>query len=80
MYPNPAKGLLKIRFNSPDERKITIKLYDVCGRLRHRENLLKSRIGMNEVLVKPECLSGGVYFVRLEAEGYARVEKVIFLR
>jgi hypothetical protein len=46
----------------------------------HRENLLKSRIGVNEVLIKPECLPTGVYFVRLEAEGYAMVEKVIFLR
>jgi len=80
IHPNPAKGMIKIRFNSPDERKITIKLYDVCGRLVHRENLLKSRIGMNEVLVKPECLSAGVYFVQLEADGYTMVEKVIFLR
>jgi len=80
IHPNPAKGMIKIRFNSPDERKITIKLYDVCGRLVHRENLLKSRIRVNEVLIKPECLPTGVYFVQLEADGYTKTEKVILLK
>jgi hypothetical protein len=76
IHPNPAKGMIKIRFNSPDERKITIKLYDVCGRLV----LLKSRIRVNEVLIKPECLPTGVYFVQLEADGYTKTEKVILLK
>uniref|UniRef100_A0A7V0Z6Y0 T9SS type A sorting domain-containing protein n=1 Tax=candidate division WOR-3 bacterium TaxID=2052148 RepID=A0A7V0Z6Y0_UNCW3 len=80
IYPNPAKGVLRIRFNSPDERKIIIKLYDVCGRLVHQKNLLKSKIGMNELLIKPECLPAGVYFVRLEAEGYTKTEKAILLK
>ncbi len=78
--PNPAKGILKIRFNSPNERKVTIKLYDVCGRLVHQENLLRSKIGMNEVLIKPEGLSVGVYFVNLESVDYKKIAKVIFIR
>jgi hypothetical protein len=80
MYPNPAKGLLKIRFNSPDERKVSVKVYDVLGRLAKRVFDGPARIGMNEFLINPKDFSAGVYFVRLEAEGYAMVEKVIFLR
>ncbi len=79
-YRNPTKGMIRIRFNSPDERKITIKVYDVCGRLVHTENITKSKVGMNEVLLRPEGFAAGVYFVRLETEGYKKAEKVIFLR
>ncbi|MEO0190374.1 MAG: T9SS type A sorting domain-containing protein, partial [candidate division WOR-3 bacterium] len=80
IYPNPTKGILRIRFNSPDNRKITIKLYDVCGRLVHSQEIIKSKIGMNEVLIKPDGLSAGVYFVRLETNGYQKVEKAILLK
>ena len=71
---------MRIRFNSPDNRRITIKLYDVIGRLVHQENLIKSKNGMNEVVIKPEGLSAGVYFVWVETEGYNRTEKVILLK
>ena len=80
LYPNPAKGILRIRCNSPDNRKITIKLYDVAGRLVQKECVLKSKIGMNEVVIKPKGLSAGVYFVRLETEGYNKTEKAVLIR
>lgn len=80
IYPNPTKGMIRLRFNSPDERKITIKVYDVCGRLVYQQDIRKSKIGMNEVLIKPEGLSAGVYFVRFEVGDYKETEKVILLR
>ncbi|MEO0142524.1 MAG: T9SS type A sorting domain-containing protein, partial [candidate division WOR-3 bacterium] len=70
----------KIRYNSPDNRKITIKLYDLCGRLVYKQNIPKSNIGMNELLITPKNLSAGVYFVRLESEGYERIEKTVLLK
>ncbi|MGQ9701628.1 MAG: T9SS type A sorting domain-containing protein, partial [bacterium] len=79
LYPNPTKGMIRLRFNSPDERKITIKLYDVCGRCVDEKGV-KSKVGMNEVLIRSEGLSAGVYFVRLETKGYSKTEKAILLR
>lgn len=78
--PNPAKGMLKIRFNSPDERKVTVKIYDVVGRLAEKVFDGKAKIGVNEFLIMPRELSAGVYFVRLETAGYERTEKIILLR
>jgi hypothetical protein len=80
MYPNPTKGVLKIRFNSPDERRVTVKLYDVVGRLAKKIFAGKAKVGMNEFLIMSEGLSAGVYFVRVEAEKYIRTEKVVLLR
>jgi len=79
IYPNPAKGILRIRFNAPDEREITIKLYDVLGRLVHKQNLLKSKGGMNEVLIR-EKLPSGVYFVQVESDNFKEVKKAVVVR
>ncbi|MEO0228119.1 MAG: T9SS type A sorting domain-containing protein [candidate division WOR-3 bacterium] len=80
IYPNPTRGMIRIRFNSPDKRKVTIKIYDVAGRLVHQDEIRKSRIGINEVLIKPAGLSSGVYFVWLSAKDYKKTEKIIYLR
>ncbi|MEO0215808.1 MAG: T9SS type A sorting domain-containing protein, partial [candidate division WOR-3 bacterium] len=80
IYPNPAKGMIRIRFNSPDNRRVAVKLYDVCGRLMHKEDIKKSRIGMNEIIVRPGGFSAGVYFVRLEAGDFKKTEKAIMLK
>ncbi len=57
-----------------------MKLYDVLGRLVHQQTLEKSKIGMNEVLIKPEGFSAGVYFVQVEAGDFKQTEKLILLR
>ncbi|MGQ9465334.1 MAG: T9SS type A sorting domain-containing protein [bacterium] len=80
IYPNPTKGMVRVRFNSPDKRRITIKLYDVCGRFVHQEDRAESKIGLNEVLIRPEGLCAGVYFVRLGTKGYEKIEKAILVR
>jgi hypothetical protein len=80
IHPNPAKGMIKIRFNSPDERKVSVKVYDVLGRLAKRVFDGPARIGMNEFLINPKDFSAGVYFVQLEADGYTKTEKIILLK
>jgi len=81
IYPNPAKNILKIRFRAPDNNcKVTIKLYDVSGRLVQKQDVLHPKIGANEILLAPEGLSCGIYFVYLETNNYQKIEKVIYLK
>ncbi|HEX7319113.1 MAG TPA: C25 family cysteine peptidase [bacterium] len=80
IYPNPVKGMIKIRFNSPDERQVIIKLYDVTGRLVNKLFANKAHTGMNEVPLKTGELANGIYFIKLEADAYCKVEKVVFLK
>ncbi len=80
IHPNPTKGALKIRFNSPDERSVSIKLYDVCGRLVQQECLKKSKTGVNELLITSPNYSAGVYFVQVDAGNCKKVEKTVWLR
>lgn len=80
IYPNPTKDVLKIRFNSPDEHEIKIKLYDATGRLVKDIFDGTARIGMNEISYEPKNLPNGIYFARLETANYQVTEKVIYQR
>jgi hypothetical protein len=80
IYPNPAKGMIKIRFNSPDERFVSIKLYDVTGRLVNKLQTDKAHTGMNEIPMKIGELANGIYFIKLEADAYYKVEKMVLLK
>ena len=80
VYPNPAKGDLKIRFNSPDEQKVTIKLYDVTGRLINEIFNGKAKIGTNEMPIMAENYAAGIYFIRIEVDKEIITEKFIMLK
>lgn len=77
---NLVKDVLKIRFNSPDERKVIVNLYDIAGRLVERVFNGKAKIGTNEILVTSKALTAGIYFVQFDTEGYNRIEKFIWVR
>ena len=72
--------MIRIRFNSPDKRRVSLKVYDVVGMLASIVFEGKAGIGMNEFLIKPKDFASGVYFVRLETEGYTKTEKAVFLK
>ncbi|GAI38715.1 unnamed protein product, partial [marine sediment metagenome] len=80
IYPNPARGNLRIRFNSPDEQKVTIKLYDVTGRLINEIFNGKAKIGTNEMPIMAENYAVGIYFIRIETDKEIITEKFIMLK
>ena len=74
---NPVKSRLKISYNSICKGKVTVKLYDVAGRLVDTMFNGKVRVGLNELSYKCDHLSNGVYFVQLASKEQAITEKVI---
>lgn len=92
--PNPFRNHLTIKYEIQNPKSQTIsnfqipnyklKIYDTTGRLVKQFNHL-TNYQSNYVLWYGDDDSGrklpaGVYFVRLESEGFKRVEKVILLR
>ncbi len=80
IFPNPAKGMIKIKFNSPDERQVSIKLYDVTGRFVQNLFDRKAHAGVNEVVLESKTLAAGIYFIQLKSGDYEKVEKAVLLR
>lgn len=72
-YPNPARGTsAKIEFSLSRPAPVTIRFYDVSGRLVH-EAKLEGVAGANRYLWNGTTIAGraaaGVYFYRLSAPG-----------
>lgn len=80
IHPNPARGNLRIRFNSPDEQKVTIKLYDVTGRLINEIFNGKTKIGTNEMPIMAANYAAGIYFISIEAGNFTAMKKIVKTR
>ena len=75
---NPMLNMLKVRFMSPDNRQVSIMLYDVTGRAVDKLFNGRAKIGLNEVSCTNGSLSSGIYFVRVETNEVTITGKIIF--
>ncbi len=95
MYPNPFRRVTAIRFSIGDiqmqdarskKQDISLKIYDVSGRLVKDFNLQSEIFNMQSSVVwngtddLGRRVPAGVYFVRFKAGDYEKTEKAILLR
>ena len=68
-FPNPALGgRATIRFELSRSAEVTLRLYNVAGRLMHTQ-AVKGQPGENRFPLNGHKLSPGVYFYRLSSPG-----------
>ncbi len=77
---NPVKGVSAVAFTVPRATKVELNLYDVMGR-KVRE-IYRGRVeaGRHSVRFDARGLTGGVYFVKMVADGHTSVAKVLVVR
>ncbi len=86
IYPNPTRNRVNIQLTGlTNAKRIILKIYDVTGRLVKDFPRLTLNIERSTVLWDGSDDSGrrlpaGVYFMRLEAGDYKKVEKAVLLR
>lgn len=68
-YPNPFNPVTKINFSLPKPGNVSLKVYDVSGRIVATLVNEKLGSGVFEFEFKGEGLSSGLYFYRISAEG-----------
>jgi subtilisin family serine protease len=78
--PNPVEDVLTLEYISPDERTLSVTLYDITGRMVKRLFYGRAKIGVNKISYSGENLSSGVYFLRLETEEKRLTEKILIQR
>jgi len=83
--PNPARSAASFRFGLPRESEVSLAVYDVHGRLGR--DLVRSRYTAGEHSAGWDlrnaggaAVSGGLYFIRLNADGAARTARVAVVR
>jgi FlgD Ig-like domain len=84
-HPNPFNPVTAIRFDLAQESRVTLRIYDVSGRV--------VRTLVNEVLPRERHevrwaatddrgrqVASGIYFYRLQAGGYVATKKLVMLK
>ncbi len=79
-YPNPFNPSTKINFGIPKQGFVSIKIYDVLGRVV--KNLLSEvkNPGYYSVDFNASELSSGVYFYRMETNGFMDVKRMVLVK
>ena len=81
VVPNPVRGGGTLRFTARQSGEVSVALYDVLG--REVKTLQEGRVvggRPQRVSFDASTLSSGVYFLRVEGEGFARTERVTVAR
>ncbi|MBM4158806.1 MAG: T9SS type A sorting domain-containing protein, partial [Ignavibacteria bacterium] len=71
----------KIKFDLPENTRVTIKIYDILG--REMRTLLNSEYresGRHIIEFSASGLASGVYFYKLTAGEYNAVKKMVLIR
>jgi len=83
--PNPAKGALRVRYALPKQTRVSVKLYDVSGKLVTTVARGEQAPGYYDVTWDRKDDQGGtvargVYFLTLSAEGKRFCRKVVLTK
>ncbi len=76
IFPNPTEGKLNIKFKSPSEDEVMLKILNVEGKEMYKENLNGNK-GDFEKTIELKNGKSGVYIIRIEQDGKMTTEKVI---
>jgi hypothetical protein len=80
VFPNPVRSSATIRYELPEERKVTIAVYNTLGRKVRTLLRGEAQRGRQETTFAAEGLASGVYFVRMQAGDYRETRKVVLVR
>ncbi|MBX7044366.1 MAG: T9SS type A sorting domain-containing protein [Ignavibacteria bacterium] len=79
-YPNPFNPVTKIAFSLPKQGNVTLKVYNMLGKeVTELVNGFRNS-GSYEVNFDGASLSSGVYFYKLEAEGFSEVKRMMLIK
>ncbi|MBK8981865.1 MAG: T9SS type A sorting domain-containing protein [Ignavibacteria bacterium] len=84
-YPNPFNPSTKIRFDIPSNSSgqlsnVKLTVYNSLGNLVKTLVNEKMNSGSYETEFRGEDLSSGVYFYKLETEGFIQTKRMVFLK
>lgn len=79
-YPNPSNPNSRINFQVPADANVTLKVYDISG--KEVKTLIENYLpaGYYTADFDGTNIASGIYFYRLNAEGYSKTLKLILVK
>lgn len=78
--PNPFHSRTVISYSLPAACAVTLKVYDITGRLVETLVDEEQNAGVHRIDWSPKQAPGGIYFYCLEADDFSSVKKTVLLR
>ena len=79
-YPNPFNPITNIEYRIPNSGFVTLKIYNALGQKVATLVNRKQKAGIYSVEWDASGFASGVYYYRLQAEGFVETKKLILLR
>lgn len=79
-YPNPFNPVTTIKFTMPISGNVTLKVFDVTGRLVSEIVKGNLQAGLHETNFNASNLSSGAYFYKLETNGFTDIKKMMLVK
>jgi hypothetical protein len=79
-YPNPFNPSTNIKYYLPGNKLVTLKVFDAMGREVETIVNEKQIAGTYEVVFDGSNLSSGVYFYKLESDGFSETKQMILIK
>jgi hypothetical protein len=79
-YPNPFNPTTTIRFSIPKKSAVKITVFDILGKEIAIVAEKEYSRGVHELGFDGSNLSSGIYFYRLEADGFSETKKMILVK
>jgi photosystem II stability/assembly factor-like uncharacterized protein len=79
-YPNPFNPLTKINYAIPNTTKVTLKIYDVLGKLVKTLVNETKDAGVYNVTFDGSTLASGIYFYKIEAGDFVESKKMVLVK
>ncbi len=79
-YPNPFNPSTKIDFDIPVDENVSLKLYDIAGRLVYTLINEKLTAGYYTVEFNANNFASGVYFYQFKTSSYTKSKKMMLIK
>ncbi|HPS65789.1 MAG TPA: T9SS type A sorting domain-containing protein [Ignavibacteria bacterium] len=79
-FPNPFNPVTKINFDLKEQGFVTLKVYDMLGRVVSRLINGNEPAGKYSIDFNAENFSSGVYFYSITVNGFSDIKKMIILK
>ena len=79
-HPNPFNASAAISYELPASSYVTLKVYDIAGRLVSTLVDGWRETGTHEATLDGSQLASGIYLARLEAGGFTTVQKLVLMK
>jgi hypothetical protein len=79
-YPNPFNAAATVRFALPKDSDVSIQLFDLTGRRIATLTEGRYKAGWHDASVNASGLATGIYFVRMEADDFRSIKRLLLIK